>query len=101
MKKLPRIYTGSIPKGTGNNNNLYYSLYGSEPKVIKPATTNSNVTISELMNVKELASIPVVITTKNKSYDTYIVLLKSNYLVTLENEKISLNDIISIKRKDR
>ena len=45
-------------------------------------------------------NIPVIIKTKNKEYDTYLVDKTRDIVITIENEHIKIDDIISIEKKN-
>ena len=85
MSKLPSIYKEKI--NIKDNNKKY--CYVTNKESIKEE-------IKELS--KSFYKSKFYIKTKNKELETYIYEYKDNYLRTIKNEKISLDDIISIKR---
>lgn len=98
MKKLPKIYKQDIKKKINNNHSVYYS----NTKDIKPEILTINV--DEFLDVlfKEPGYIfnkALLIKTKDKTYDTAIVKKSDHYLYTLSDDKIKINDIVSIERK--
>ncbi len=98
MKKLPEIYKQDINKKITNNNTVYYSTTKKEEKLY------NNVDIKEFINniFKEGGYVfnkPLIITTKDKTYDTALVKKSEDYIYTLTEDTIRISDIISIKRK--
>ena len=98
IKKLPKIYQNSIDKKISNNKELYYSAYSKNDSV---SNTDIDLLIDGIFNNKtKVYNIPVIINTINKSYDTYLVARTSSYLLTIDQERILIKNIISIKRKN-
>ncbi|MBR1936189.1 MAG: hypothetical protein IJ842_00695 [Bacilli bacterium] len=89
MKKIPKIYQNSINKKINNNRNICY---------IKEQEENN---LDTIFNDKEnFYNIRVIITTKNKTYDTYIIGRNKESILLMDNTIININEITSIKRKN-
>ena len=97
MKKLPKIYQGEFNKEIKNNKESDYAT--NSDSVIKDE--NVLETLNKLFSsTRHTFNIPVIIKTKNKVYDTKIASKINNYIITLDNDVIFIEDIISIKEKD-
>lgn len=105
MKKLPSIYKNSINKKINNNKN-YCCLKESENNINNTNINinniidkNINSTLDSIFNsVGYPYNINVLIKTKNKNYNTYLVTRNNSTITTLDNEIINIGDIISINR---
>lgn len=106
IKKLPKIYQNTIDKPIHNNKKTYY---------IKNNTSkNESILEQDSMSIEQIGSIideifngvgypfniPVVIKTNNKIYETNLVTRTNGYLLTLDYDKIRLEDIVSIQIKN-
>lgn len=91
MNKLPKVYANTNLGNIKNNETIYY-----DNKKIK--TNNIDYKINQIFkSSKYVYKIDVRITT-TKNIDTYKVIGKSNNcLITINNEKIPINDIIDIE----
>lgn len=87
MSKLPSIYKEKIT--TKNNNKKY--CYVTNKEDIKNEILN-------LFKSQSLHNLKVLIKTPLKEYRTYIYEYNNEFIKTIQNEKISLDDIVSIKR---
>ena len=100
MQKLPEIYKNIINKRINNNmekciinDNNNYEVNNSNMNKIE-----INSYIDNLFNSNGcIFNIPVIIKTNDKLYDTYLVTKTNDYLLTINNEKVIIDDIISIK----
>ena len=93
-KNLPKVFVSPINKELRNNKDVFYS---SNP----PKNTNINIPqkINEIFaNPHHVYKSKVHITTNNGSIDSVIVGKNNNYLLTLNGEKININDIIDLER---
>ena len=88
MNKKPIIYNQDINK---NNTNKKY-CYVRKEEDIREDINNIFDSLGPIYNKK------VRITTQEKELDTYLMKKDENYIFTYQNEKISISDIISIKR---
>ncbi len=98
MKKLPGIYHKDINRNISNNQDVCYAK-----EEIKNISNNINTNIEKILDnlFKEDGYIfnkPLIITTKDKSYDTAIVKKTNNKIFTLTDDIIDISDIISIER---
>ena len=98
MKKLPSIYHNDINRNISNNQDVCYAK-----EEIRSINNNINTNIEEILDnlFKEDGYIfnkPLIITTKDKSYDTAIVKKTNNKIFTLTDDIIDISDIISIER---
>ena len=88
MNKLPSIYQDKMQKKT--NNKKYCTVINKEE--IKNEINNLFKGPSQRYNTKVLIKTPI------KEYETIIYDKRGNDLITMQNEKISIDDIIFIKR---
>ncbi len=98
MKKLPKIYKQDIKKRINNNHTVYYSNTKEQKSEIL------TIDVDEFLEglFKEAGYIfnkALIIKTRDKTYDTAIVKKSDQYLYTLSDDKIKINDIVSIERK--
>ena len=100
MKKLPSIYKNSINKKINNNKNYcYLKENNSSNNLNNIVDKNINYTLDSIFNsVGYPYNINVLIKTKNKNYNTYLVTRNNSTITTLDNEIINIGDIISINR---
>ena len=102
MQKLPEIYKNIINKRINNNmekciinDNNNYEVNNSNMNKIE-----INSYIDNLFNSNGyIFNIPVMIKTHDKLYDTYLVTKTNDYLLTINNERIIIDDIISISKR--
>lgn len=102
MKKLPKIYQNQIDKKFKNNNTVYYS--NSNINNYKEYDNQDLNTIMSTLEslTKEKGFIfnkPLLIKTKDKLYDTAIVKINTTNIITLNEDTIKIEDILSINRK--
>lgn len=91
MKKLPSIYKNEINKKIKNNREVTY---------IKEEKQNINEIIDSIFNgVGYSYNIPLIITTKDKVYETSLISRNKTKINTLDNQSIPISEIISIERK--
>lgn len=105
MKKLPNIYQGNFPKKINNNKKICYLKTPEQPFEEKREDRQTPAEIQQ--QIREIFSslshpytIPVIIKTKEKVYETYLIAKNKNNIITLDNEIIDISDIESIKRKE-
>lgn len=97
MKDLPKVFRNNIDKKFSNNRSVYYSNDN-----LKTEKTIDNRTI--LQKINEIFSSPnyiykanVEITLKDKKVTKRIIGRNKNYIITMDNTLIPVNDIIDIK----
>ena len=89
MKKLPKIFKNNINKPINNNNRVYYS--GSR--------NTKEVGIDDLFKQNEIYRTNITITLKDgKIINKTIIGRSINHLITIDNELIPINDILTIKK---
>lgn len=99
MKELPKVFHNQINKDFNNNRNVYYSKNKyDDTREVK----TDNKTIYQKIN--EIFSSPnyiykanVEITLKDKVLTKRIIGRNKNYIITMDNLLISIDDIIDIK----
>lgn len=100
IKKLPKIYQNNIDKKFKNNKEFFYSFAPKEEN-ISMSTSDVLLILDGIFNAEiPTYSIPVVIGTNNKVYDTYLVARTSSFILTIDRDKIRIEDIIYIQRKN-
>ena len=99
MKELPKVFHNDINKTFNNNRNVYYSQneYDNMKETIK-----DNKSVYQKIN--EIFSSPnyvykanVEITLKNNVIVKRIIGRNKNYIITMDNSLIPIEDIIDIK----
>ncbi len=101
IKKLPKIYQNNINKPIKNNRESYYSLSPNQSLDIGQNSLDIDLILDGIFKSDHHAyNIPVIIQTSTKSYDTYLIARTNSYVLTLDQDKIKIEDIISIKRKN-
>ena len=102
IKKLPEIFKNNIDKKINNNKEVYYSFINNNlDNENNLNDKNINDVIDELFNSDRVVySIRVIISTNSKVYDTYLVARTSTYLLTIDEERILIKDIISLQIKN-
>lgn len=91
MKKLPSIYKNEINKKIKNNREVTY---------IKEEKQNINEIIDSIFNgIGYSYNIPLIITTKDKIYETSLISRNKKIINTLDNHSIPISEIIAIERK--
>ena len=96
MKKLPSIYKNDITSFIDHNTK---SCKVTSSVEIDKADVNS--IIDDIFKNSYYAfNTSVIIKTKYDTYETGIVSKKNGYILTLNNMKIKIDDILSIQRKN-
>jgi len=94
MKKLPNIYKYNIERSVNNNKRVCHIKEKREVK------KDSKTTLEELLASKEpFYDKRLIIETKDKLLETYIIAYNKNEIVTLNNETINIDDITNITFK--
>lgn len=106
IKKLPKIYQNTINKKINNNKTTYYlknnNIEENNNRLLEEMT---NVEVNEFIDnifntTGYVFNTKVIIKTSNKIYNTSIIAKRNGYILTLDRDKIKIDDIISIKRKN-
>lgn len=105
-KELPGIFTNKINKKMDNNDKVVVTKQNDEllekNKKNPIFEKNINQKIQDIFNSpKYVYKAEVLITMKDKIVTKKIVGKNNNNLITIENELISISDIIDIEFKDK
>lgn len=93
--ELPRVYANKIDKKLNNTQDVYYQDRGSN---MVHDTRTVNKKIADIFNsINYVYKSNVKITMADKTITKTIVGRKNNYLLTMDNETIDINDIIDIE----
>ena len=96
---LPKVFINKIDKNIKNNKESYY-YKGNEPIIIDDADINVKETINEIFNSDSFVyKTKVTIKFKNGKSKVYeIVAMKNNELISIDGDKIKVDDIVNIKK---
>ncbi len=98
MKKLPKIYKNEITKKINNNKEVCYLKNRQTSDVTPHQKKDIELTLDEIFSgIGYSYNIPVTIKTSTKTYDTSLITKTKNNVVTLDNDIISIEDIISLE----
>ena len=99
MKEIPKVFQNNVDKDFKNNDNVFYSSNNNQKN---ESVLKDNRTITQKIN--EIFSSPnyiyksnVEITLKDKKILKKIIGRNKNYLITMDNNLIPINDIVDIK----
>ena len=97
MKELPKVFHNKIDKKFDNNRSVFYSNNTYEED-------RSVDTRTVLQKINEIFSSPnyvykanVEITLKDKKVTKRIIGRNKNYIITMDNDLIPINDIVDIR----
>lgn len=101
-KKLPKVFVNQIDKKLNNNEKVFYSKEERSANVERPHEkiigNNIEQKIRNIFNSpKYVYKADVEIKLKDRTVKKRIVGKNGNYLITIENELISIADIIDIE----
>lgn len=97
MKKLPKIYQNKIDKNIFNNKE---KCYVETNKHIGESADEMDISLDEVFSGLGYSyNIPLIIKTIEKEYKTSLIAKTKKNIVTIDNEVIPINEIISIKKK--
>lgn len=95
MKELPKVYVNPIDKEVKNNTDLFYSKLLDSKKDQKSVLKQ----IDEIFASRSFVyKSKVHVVTREKEFDTTLVGRNGASLLTLDNEKIPIIDIMNIKK---
>lgn len=96
---LPKVFINKIDKSIKNNKESYH-YKGDEPIIIDDADINVKETINEIFNSDSFVyKTKVTIKFKNGKSKVYeIVAMKNNELISIDGDKIKVDDIVNIKK---
>lgn len=101
MQELPKVFKNNIEKKFNNNNCVYYSCNDNRSNDnIENISDNKNI----VQKINEIFSSPnyvykanVEITLKDKTITKRIIGRNKNYIITMDNMLIPINEIINIR----
>lgn len=94
-KELPRVYGLNVDHDT--NSKMSYNKFEEEKKERFVYETTVPQKIKEIFNsVNYIYKVDVIIETKEGSFKKRIIGRTNNYLITIDNERIAIDDIIDI-----
>lgn len=101
MTKRPKVFANKIDKMIKNNREVFDSSV-EEFKKLKKDNMDDNLNISDkitcLLNRDGyIFNVDVLIVTKDNEYKTHIASIVNNHIITLDNDIISIDDVIDIK----
>lgn len=99
-KKLPKVFANKIDKDISNNANVYYSSHETKEE-IRTDNKSENKNIYQKINdifssEKYVYKAEVNIKLKDGVKNAKIIGHNNGYLITIDNELISINDIKDI-----
>ncbi|MEG1495099.1 MAG: hypothetical protein RR047_01870 [Bacilli bacterium] len=116
-KKLPSISKLPITKKINHNKEVFYSSSKEPSERLSPVFVRETITNPEKQSEIILTKInsvfrsthhsfkvPVVITTKNKVYETKLIGIIGDKLITIDDDEITIGDILefnTLKPLDR
>lgn len=106
-KELPKVFRNKINKELKNNSQFYYSANNTENKNLEEkqenkSHNNNNIRkkINDIfMSPNYIYKATVSIKTKTETLETKIIGRNKNFLITMDNKTIPINDIIDITKK--
>lgn len=103
-KKLPEIFHNTIDKKLNNNEDVFYSANNNEEIKEEKKINKINYKKSIRQKINEIFASPsyvykasVIIKTKDNTINKRIIGRNSKYLITMDNEKIDIDNIIDIE----
>jgi len=100
VKDLPKVFKNNVNKKFNNNNDIYYSSLNNTSQ--NRNETNDNKSVVQKIN--EIFASPnyvykanVEITLKNKKINKRIIGRNKNYIITMDNTLIPINEILDIR----
>lgn len=99
MKKLPNLYTAKFNKKIDNS--IDSIIIKTKTKEERKTKYEINKKIDKIFkSTNYIYKIKVIIDLENESLEETIIGKKGNYLITIENKLININNILDIKKKD-
>ncbi len=98
-KKLPKVFANPIGKDIKNNETIFYSKEKNEiPRFEKGLSVMQKIN-QIFRSPKYVYKVEAEIKLKDKEVTKRIVGKNKNYLITIENERIPISEILDIKLK--
>lgn len=95
-KELPKVFANKIDKKINNSQDIFYE---EEKKSEINDVRNIGRKISDIFNSSNFVyKSKVKITTYDKTFTKIIVGRKNNYLLTMDNEAINIDNILDIEQ---
>ncbi len=101
MKDLPKVFHNKIDKKFNNNRNVYYSSDKTQDKEYVDKRTIQQKINDIFSSPNYIYKANVDITLKDKKITKRIIGRNKNYIITMDNELIPIDDIIDIKSEKR
>lgn len=97
---IPKVFINNISKEIKNNANSYHFRNGTDEDRGEDKVIDVRSAINELFNKEDFVyKMDVVITLKDNSVlNEQIILLHDDYLITMNEKRININDIKHIKK---
>lgn len=103
-KKLPEIFHNTIDKKLNNNKDVFYSANNNEEIKEEKKVNKINYKKNIRQKINEIFASPsyvykanVIIKTKDSTINKRIIGRNGKYLITMDNEKIDIDNIFDIK----
>ena len=100
MKDLPKVFHNKIDKKFSNNRSVYYSSNSSNDEVVDTRTIKQKINdIFSSPNYVYKANVDI--TLKDKKITKRIIGRNKDYIITMDNELIPIEDIIDIQSQKK
>ncbi len=100
MKDLPKVFHNKIDKKFDNNRSVYYSSNSSNDEVVDTRTIKQKINdIFSSPNYVYKANVDI--TLKDKKITKRIIGRNKDYIITMDNELIPIEDIIDIQSQKK
>lgn len=97
MKDLPKVFHNKIDKKFDNNRSVYYSNNNYDDNTITDTRTILQKINDIFSSSNYVYKANVEITLKDKKVTKRIIGRNKNYIITMDNDLIPINDIMDIK----
>ena len=101
MKDLPKVFHNKIDKKFNNNRNVYYSSDKTQDEEYVDKRTIQQKINDIFSSPNYIYKANVDITLKDKKITKRIIGRNKNYIITMDNELIPIDDIIDIKSEKK
>jgi len=106
MKDLPKVFHNKIDKKFDNNRSVYYSSNGDGNDIVDNTQVRDSKTV--LQKINEIFSSPnyvykanVDITLKDRKVTKRLIGRNKNYIITMDNDLIPIDDIVDIRSQKK
>lgn len=104
MKDLPKVFHNKLDKQINNNEKVYYSNNDNSTQTPEENTNKKNINqiinkIFSSSNYVYKANVEIIL--KDRTITKRIIGRNKDYLITMDNELIKINDIIDIKKTNK